>query len=148
MTMVKTMKSYSEMMKLKTFQERVDYLYLGDMVAHETFGRLRYLNQRFYSSLLWRKTRDNVIIRDQGCDLGIEGLDIPSNRILIHHINPISIDDLINMSPCLTDPENLICLTQLTHNYIHYGSQDNSRMAYMVYGADRSPNDTCPWKKL
>ena len=146
--MVKTMKSYSEMIKLNTFQERVDYLYLGDMVAHETFGRLRYLNQRFYTSLLWRRTRDNVIIRDQGCDLGIEGLDIPKNRILIHHINPITIEDVLNLSSRLTDPENLICVTNTTHNMIHYGLYKNSTIGEsLIYGADRKPNDTCPWKR-
>ena len=142
------MKSYSEMIKLETYQERLDYLYIGDMVSHVTFGSKRYLNQRFYLSELWKKTRDNVIIRDYGRDLGIEGLDIPKNRILIHHINPITIDDVLDLNPCLTDPENLICVTNTTHNMIHYGLYKNSTIGgSLIYGADRKPNDTCPWKR-
>ena len=142
------MKSYSEMIKLETYQERLDYLYIGDMVSHVTFGSKRYLNQRFYLSELWKKTRDNVIIRDYGRDLGIEGLDTPKNRILIHHINPITIDDVLNLNPCLTDPENLVCVTNTTHNMIHYGLYTNSKIGKsLIYGADRKPNDTCPWKR-
>lgn len=137
-------KSYSELKKLSTFEDRFRYLMLKGQVGAETFGYLRWLNQKFYqASAAWKRVRDQVIIRDNGCDLGIEGLDI-HGVIHVHHINPVSYDDLINQSPILFDPENLICTTHATHNAIHYGDES------FLFGLpmERKVNDTCPWKKL
>lgn len=134
-------KSYSELMKLKTFEERIEYLYLGDKLCEETFGNYRYLNQKLYTSTEWIRTRTRVIIRDYGCDLGIEGCDLQKRNIIIHHINPITIDDVINRSPKLFDMDNLISTSMRTHNYIHFGAKhDEPRFI------ERTPNDTCPWR--
>lgn len=141
--MMKKLKSYSELLKLSTFNERLEYLYLGDKVGHITFGPHRYLNQKFYLSDQWRKTRDSIIIRDNGCDLGIEGCDLRNHNILIHHINPITIEDVIHMRSCLFDPDNLISVSKTSHNYIHYGDNSQSKIIWEA----RSPNDTCPWKR-
>ena len=134
-------KSYSELLTLKTFNERYRYLRLGGTVGSDTFGFDRYLNQMFYRSLDWKRIRDEVIIRDNGCDLGIVGYEI-YGKIIIHHMNPISMQDIKAGSDVLLDPEYLITTTQNTHNAIHYGdisllSQEPIR---------RSKNDTCPWR--
>lgn len=135
-------RSYTELSKLKTFEERYNYLKLSGSVGQDTFGSNRYLNQRFYHlSPEWKSVRDKVIIRDGGCDLGVEGHDI-CGRIIIHHMNPITIEDLESGSPYLFDPEYLICVTHNTHNAIHYG--DESQLVTMP--KERAPNDTCPWK--
>lgn len=139
---MKTLKSYSELIKLKTFDERIQYLYLGDKLCHETFGRYRYLNQQFYTSKEWRRLRDEIILRDGGCDLGVEGCDLRKMSALIHHINPITIEDLIERSPKVFDPDNLITLSLKTHNYIHYGTE-TAETTFV----ERFPNDTCPWKR-
>ena len=135
-------KSYSELKKFKTFEERFDYLKLSGAVGAETFGYDRILNQTLYSSHKWKKVRDEVIIRDNGCDLGIEGRDIYS-RAIVHHINPISVEDITNRSDILFDPENLITTTHITHNAIHYSNESILAQEPIV----RTPNDTCPWKK-
>ena len=129
------------MLQLKTFNERMEYLYLGDKLCHETFGKYRYLNQQFYTSPEWRHLRNGIILRDKACDLGIDGLEIRKHKIMIHHINPITIDDLINRSPKLFDPNNLITMSQDTHNYIHYGTNQSE---FQI--VERFLNDTCPWK--
>lgn len=134
------MKSYSEIKQLKTFEERLKYLSENGEVGHETFGFNRYLNQAFYKSKEWLAIRKKIIIRDLGCDLGVEGHDIYKN-IIIHHINPITEDDIINRCQNLFDPENLICVSHKTHNMIHYGVDTPNEQP-----VDRSPNDTCPWK--
>ena len=135
-----TIKTYTELSKFSTFKERYEYLKLTGHVAEETFGSNRYLNQMFYKSPEWLKIRDEVIVRDHGCDLGVEGYEI-YGRILIHHINPITDRDIVERSSLLLDPEYLISVTHETHNFIHYG---------VVCGfdtvIDRHPNDTCPWK--
>lgn len=135
-----TIKSYSEMKDLETFQDRLEYLYIGDMVGHQTFGSSRYLNQTLYKSREWKRVRDVVIIRDRGCDLGIDGCDLTDRNVLVHHINPITIEDVINRHPKIFDPDNLITLSLKTHNYIHYGNVPEQ------ISTSRTANDTCPWK--
>lgn len=137
-----SVKTYSELSRLRTFEERYRYLRLNGSVGRETFGFDRYLNQVFYRSRKWKSIRDQVIIRDNGCDLGIEGREI-NGRILIHHMNPISLDDIVNESDLLLDPEHLICTVHSTHNAIHYGDENLLILDPIV----RSKNDTCPWKK-
>lgn len=139
--MKKTTKTYSELIKLKTFKERFNYLKLNGRVGEETFGYDRYLNQSFYESEEWKHIRDYVITRDHGCDLGIPDREIIDQIILVHHINPITKEDIINGNPCLLDPENLITTIKNTHDAIHYGNED---ILYEDYIA-RRPGDTCLW---
>lgn len=138
----KKIKTYSELILLPTFIERFGYLKLNGRVGEETFGFDRYLNQQFYKSDEWNRIRDEVIIRDMGCDLGVEGREIKS-RILIHHMNPITKQDIIERSEFLLNPEYLICTMKNTHDAIHYGDEN------LLYGDPivRKKNDTCPWKK-
>lgn len=140
-TITKTIRRYSELSGLLTFEERFEYLKLDGIVGEETFGFDRYFNQRFYRSQRWKSVRDHVIMRDNGCDLGIEGFEI-HGRIIIHHMNPITMDDILNESSFLFDPEFLICVTHNTHNAIHYSDEK-----LLVTGpVERRPNDTCPWR--
>lgn len=138
------MKTYSELSKLQTFEERFEYLKLHGQVGEETFGRSRSLNQEFYRSQRWKSVRDRVIIRDGASDLGVPGHEI-RKYIIVHHINPVTEEQILSDDPILYDPENLICVRQLTHNAIHYGESYDE--ALMAVAMDRSPNDTCPWKK-
>ena len=134
-------KTYSELITLPTFEERFEYLQLKGIVGQETFGFDRYLNQILYNSKEWKHLRNEIIIRDNGCDLALEGFEI-HGRILIHHINPIAIDDVIKRREMVFDPENLICVTHNTHNAIHYGDK-----SLLITGPiERRANDTCPWK--
>lgn len=135
------MRSYRELLRLKTFDERFEYLKLSGLVGESTFGFERYLNQMLYNSSEWRRTRNKIIIRDNGCDLGIEGCEI-QGTILVHHMNPISVDDLKDFSEDVFNPEYLICVSLNTHNAIHYG--DKSLIPQMPI--ERRPGDTCPWK--
>lgn len=142
---MKTMKirTYEELSKLKTFEERYEYLKLDGSVGEETFGYDRYLNQKFYKyDPDWKKIRDEVIFRDNGCDLGIEGREI-NGLILVHHMNPITKDDILNRSEYLLNPNYLITTIKSTHDAIHYGSEDLLMKDPVV----RSKNDTCPWRK-
>ena len=134
-------RTYSELITFPTFKERFNYLKLDGLVGESTFGFDRYLNQMFYRSQRWKEIRDFVIIRDNGCDLGIEGYEIHS-RIVIHHMNPITIEDIRKESEFLLDPEFLICTIHNTHNAIHYGDENLLIKAPI----ERSKNDTCPWK--
>ena len=134
-------KSYSELMRLETFEERFDYLKLSARIGEDTFGCERYLNQLFYRSPEWQRFRRQVIIRDDGNDLGIEGRDI-GKRIEVHHINPITVKDIEEQNECLFDMENVICTSPRTHKAIHYG--DKSLLPSDPI--ERKPNDTCPWK--
>lgn len=134
-------RTYSELITLPTFKERFEYLKLSGSVGRETFGFDRYMNQQFYKSLEWRSIRNQVILRDNGCDLGIEDYQI-FGKILIHHMNPISQRDLETRSEMLMNPEYLISTTHNTHNAIHYG--DESQL--MLGPTFRTKNDTCPWK--
>lgn len=139
---MKTIKTYSELITIPTFEERYRYLRIGGRVGEETFGFDRYLNQVFYRSQEWRSIRDFVIVRDNGCDLGIEGREIPS-RIIVHHMNPLTMDDLINRTEFLLDPEYLICTVKGTHDAIHYGDES----LLIKAPVERRKNDTCPWRR-
>ena len=137
-----SIKTYSELIELPTFEERYRYLRLKGIVGKDTFGFDRYLNQKFYRSAEWKRIRDQVIIRDNGCDLGIEDREI-HGRILIHHMNPITDKDIYRLSDILLDPEYLISVSHTTHNAIHYGDEDLLVKAPIV----RTKFDTCPWKR-
>lgn len=134
-------RTYSEFSKLKTFEKRYDYLQLKGVIGEETFGFDRFINQIFYKSREWKAIRDYVIVRDNGCDLGVEGREI-YGKILIHHMNPISQKDIEDRSRFLLDPEYLISTTHDTHNAIHYGDETLLIKAPI----ERSRNDTCPWR--
>lgn len=141
--MTETIRTYSELSKLKTFKERYEYLRLDGVVGEETFGFDRYLNQQFYQrDSEWKSSRDKVIMRDLGCDLGIEGREI-HGKIIVHHMNPITKYDLINRTEFLLDPEYLICTLKSTHDAIHYGDEN----LLMKGPVERKQNDTCPWRK-
>lgn len=135
-------RTYSELIKLNTFEERFEYLRLDGRVGVETFGFDRYLNQQFYRSKEWRAIRDKVIARDLGCDLAIEGYEI-YGKIYIHHMNPITQTDIVHSNADVVDPEFLVCTTHNTHNAIHYGDA-----SLLIAGPiERRPNDTCPWRQ-
>lgn len=135
------MRTYSELITIPTFKERYEYLKLSAAVGEETFGFERYLNQQFYRSKEWRQLRNRIIVRDNGCDLGIRDREIVK-RVYIHHMNPIGTDDIIHCSDYLTNPEYLICCSFDTHQAIHYGTED----LLLQDLVERAPNDTCPWK--
>lgn len=135
-------KRYSELILLPTFEERYKYLQLNGVIGDETFGFDRYINQMFYRSQEWKQVRDYVIVRDNGCDLGIEGHEI-RGKILIHHMNPIGIKDIQQVNKFLLDPEYLITTMLSTHNAIHYGDES----LLVKDPIERSKNDTCPWKR-
>ena len=137
-----TIKCYSELILLPTFQARYQYLRLNGEVGKETFGFDRYMNQFFYRSPEWRRVRDFVISRDEGCDLGIPGREI-FGRVIIHHMNPIRPEDIRNRSELLLDPEYLITTIHDTHLAIHYGDEH----LLLQEPVERRPNDTCLWKK-
>lgn len=134
------MKTYKELSRLESFEERFNYLALNSEVGMDTFGFNRYLNQGFYKSKEWKRLRNQIIIRDNGCDLGCEDRPI-FGRIILHHINPITEDDIINSVDCLLDPENLICVSHDTHNAIHYGSLDLIKKDVV----ERTKGDTKLW---
>ena len=148
-----SIKTYSELITIPTYKERFQYLQLKGTVGKETFGYDRYLNQVLYNSPEWKRFRNDIVIRDNGCDLACDGYEIngwksPSGkihraRIIIHHMNPITVEDVINRNPMVFDPENVITTTLNTHNAIHYGDEN-----LLVTGPiNRSANDTCPWQK-
>jgi hypothetical protein len=134
-------KSYSELITFDNFQDRFEYLRFRGRVGEETFGRDRYLNQKLYTSQEWRDFRKRVIIRDNGCDLGIPGHEI-FGGIFIHHINPISLEEIFKRSVYVFDMNNVICCSFDTHNAIHYG--DGQYLSTVP--TERRPGDTCPWK--
>lgn len=138
-----SIKTYSELCRLSTFEERYQYLRLTGFVGQETFGFDRYLNQIFYQrDPRWKRIRDYVIVRDNGCDLGVEGYEI-RGRILVHHMNPITIEDLERESDYLLDPEFLISTAHITHNAIHYGDEN----LLIKPPIERTRFDTCPWRQ-
>lgn len=139
MTMI--IRTYSELITIPTFEERYKYLKIGGKVGEETFGFERYLNQEFYKSHEWQSIRRQVIVRDLGCDLGIEGREI-HGKIIVHHMNPITIDDIVSASDFLLNPEYLICTLKSTHDAIHYGDES----LLIKAPVERTKNDTCPWK--
>ena len=132
---------YSELKLLKTFRERYEYLRLKGAVGESTFGFDRYLNQTLYHSDDWLRVRDIVIVRDNGCDLGDQDREIFS-RIIVHHMNPLTEQDIIDRNPDIFNPEFLITTTHETHNAIHFG--DDSFLK--SFSTERLPNDTCPWR--
>ena len=137
-----TRKCYTELSKLTTFNERFNYLKLDGIVGEETFGYDRILNQLLYKSKKWRKVRDEVLIRDNGGDLGLE--DYPINgRAIIHHMNPITVEDVLNDKPEIFDPEYLITVSNSTHNAIHFSNENNLQKDPI----ERIQNDTCLWRK-
>ena len=136
-------RTYSELLTLPTFEERYRYLRLGGRVGADTFGFDRYLNQNVYQrDPRWKNARDIVIIRDNGCDLGIEGREI-HGKILVHHMNPITMEDILENRDWIYDPEFLISTLLTTHNAIHYGDEN----LLMKAPIERTKNDTCPWKR-
>ena len=139
-TVAMATKRYSELRTLQTFEERYEYLRLGGTVGHSTFGFDRYLNQDFYRTREWRQTRDFVIVRDNGCDLGIPGYEI-GDELLVHHINPMTADDIVRHEEWVLNPEFLITTTKATHNAIHYGNRDLLRTPFV----ERSRGDTRLW---
>lgn len=134
-------RTYSELITIPSFEERYRYLKLQGQVGSETFGYDRYLNQLFYRSPEWKSFRRDIILRDNGCDLGIEDRPI-HGLIIIHHIEPISPEDILERKPCLLDFNNVICVSDMTHKAIHYG--DESLLFLGI--TEREPGDTCPWK--
>ena len=140
---ITSLRTYSELITLPTFKERFEYLKLGGRVGKETFGFDRHLNQMLYQrSPRWKKARDTVIIRDNGCDLAMEGHEI-HGKVIVHHMNPITMEDILNDRDWIYDPEFLICTIHNTHNAIHYGDENLLVIAPTV----RTKNDTCPWKQ-
>lgn len=137
-----SIKCYSELITIPSFLDRYNYLRIGGRVGAETFGHDRYLNQILYRSGEWLDFRDTIIIRDNGCDLACEGFEL-YDRILVHHINPITVEDVLRRDPKVFDPENVVSTSLNTHNAIHYG--DASLLALLP--PERTPNDTCPWRK-
>lgn len=148
-----SIRRYSELITIPTYKERFKYLQLKGAVGADTFGYDRYLNQILYNSPEWKRFRNDIIIRDNGCDLACEGYEIKGwkdqegkihrARIIIHHMNPITVDDVLNHNPMVFDPENVITTVLNTHNAIHYGDEK-----LLVTGpVTRSPNDTCLWRK-
>lgn len=137
-------RTYTELSQLETFEERYRYLRLRGKVGEDTFGFDRWLNQMFYHDSEWLAARDKVIIRDNGCDLGIPDREIKGKvKIIVHHMNPITKEDILNRSPLLFDPEYLICCLDSTHKAIHYG--DENLLIQMPKA--RQPFDTCPWRR-
>lgn len=134
---------YSELVLLPTFKERFEYLRLDGRVGSETFGWERIFNQQFYRSAEWKRVRLMVIARDLGMDLGVDGFVILGQRVVIHHMNPLTIGDLSDHSDKLLNPEYLITTTHRTHNAIHFGAEEFDNLEPV----ERNPNDTCPWKQ-
>ena len=141
MIMMMNTKRYSELITIPTYEERFKYLQLKGAVGDDTFGYDRYLNQILYNSPEWKRLRNQIIIRDNGRDLGCEGYEI-YGRILIHHMNPITVEDIVSRDPIVFDPENLICVSHNTHNAIHYGDEN----LLIMSPVERTKNDTCPWR--
>ena len=136
-----SIKTYSELITIPTFEERFEYLQLKGSVGKDTFGYDRYLNQVLYRSHEWKRLRNQIIIRDGGCDLACNGYDV-YGKVLIHHLNPITVEDVLARSRKVFDPDNLVCVSHNTHNAIHYGDVD-----LLVTGSIiRTKNDTCPWR--
>lgn len=140
--MKSSIKTYSDLVQISSFIERYRYLRLGGKAGEITFGNERYLNQLLYGSPEWKRFRRDIILRDNGCDLGLDGYSIPG-RIIIHHINPITIEDVYERSPAIFDEDNVVCVSSRTHNAIHYGDEELLMIDDLV---ERKPNDTIPWR--
>lgn len=136
-------KTYSELITLPTYEERVNYLQTYNKVGADTFGNKRYLNQALYSSKEWRSFRNEIIARDNGCDLALPDYPL-ARRVYIHHLNPITEADILERHYCVFDPENVVCVSYDTHQLIHYNAGPVKNSSTMI---ERTPNDTCPWKQ-
>ena len=136
-----SIKTYAELITIPTFEERFEYLQLKGSVGKDTFGYDRYLNQVLYRSPEWKRLRNQIIIRDDGCDLACDGYEI-YGKVLIHHLNPITVEDVLARSRKVFDPDNLVCVSHSTHNAIHYGDMDLLVTGPII----RTKNDTCPWR--
>ena len=139
------MRTYTEAIKMPSFDERFKYLCCRGIPYNQTFGKDRYLNQILYTSQEWRRFRHGIIIRDNGCDLADPDRPINQSKILIHHINPLTIENIQNRDDCIFDPENVICVSFDTHQAIHYGDERYLNRTKIV---ERRPNDTCLWRSL
>lgn len=140
------MKTYSELIKLKTFEERFNYLKCPGKIGDDTFGYDRWINQKFYTSQQWRNFRNRIIVRDDGCDMALANFVIPDNEIIVvHHINPMTVEDIVNKNPMIFDDDNVVCVRDLTHKAIHYG--DLTSIGVLPgFTNERTQNDTIPWK--
>lgn len=136
-------RSYSELITIPTFLDRFRYLQLSGQVGVETFGYDRYLNQVLYRTAEWKRFRNEIIVRDNGCDLACDGYEIVGQKILVHHIDPITVEDVLRRDPKVFDPENAISTILNTHNAIHYGDED----LLLIEPIERKPNDTCLWRR-
>lgn len=136
-----SIRTYSELITIPTFEERFEYLQLKGSVGKDTFGYDRYLNQVLYRSPEWKRLRNQIIIRDGGCDLACDGYNI-YDKVLIHHLNPITVEDVLARNRKVFDPDNLVCVSHNTHNAIHYGDVDLLVTGPII----RTKNDTCPWR--
>lgn len=134
------MRTYSELVSLPTYLDRYNYLRIGQRAFQHTFGNERYLNQALYQSSRWRNFRRSIIIRDRGCDMAVDGYEI-NGPITIHHLNPLQVEDLEIEADCIFDPENVVCVSMMTHEAIHYGSEE----LLMMLPPERRPNDTKLW---
>ena len=149
-------RTYSELIRFSSFEERLKYLMLHGRVGEDTFGVDRYLNQDFYRSFEWRNFRDRIITRDHGCDMALPDFPIEDwsltggkqirSKILVHHLNPITKDSILQHSNSLLDPENAVCVSFKTHNLIHYGFSDKRKNQLPDF-SERTPYDTSPWRK-
>lgn len=139
--MRKIIRTYRELITIPTFEERFEYLKLNGTVGNNTFGFERYLNQKFYRSQQWQALRNEIIVRDNGCDLAMDGHEIHGS-IIIHHMNPIKVEDIVDVTDYLLNPDYLICTILSTHNAIHYGDETKLSKDPII----RSKNDTCPWR--
>lgn len=137
----KNIRTYSELIKLPTIEERFEYLKIGGVIGEDTFGFDRYINQLLYKTPEWISVRNQVIARDEGYDLGVKGCEIVG-KIIVHHMNPITVDDILNRLDYVLNPEYLISSSMLTHNAIHYGNAELLPQAPI----ERTKNDTCPWR--
>ena len=136
-------RTYTELIQLDNYMDRYEYLKLGSVIGIATFGYDRYLNQIFYRSPEWRSFRREIVIRDRACDMAFDGFDISGGMIVVHHLNPITVDDVLRRSSKLFDPENVVAVSELTHKAIHYG--DASLLPH-IKPIERAPNDMCPWR--
>ena len=141
MAVMSEKRTYSKLIKINDYYDRFEYLKIGGKVGLATFGYDRWINQKFYSSDLWKQIRNHIIERDLGRDMAVKGYDI-YDKLIVHHINPITKNDILNRNPEIIDPENLICVSHLTHEAIHYG--DRNLLPKMI--SIRTKYDTCPWK--
>ena len=145
---VKMMKSYNELLTLKTFEERFNYLKCPGKIGDDTFGYDRWVNQKFYTSQQWRNFRNRIIVRDDGCDMALANYKIPDNELItVHHINPMTVKDIIDRNPMIFDENNVVCVRDSTHKAIHYGDLSSIGVVVGLNG-DRSQDDMAPWKLL